>query len=316
MMRTGLFLFAMLLTLLSCSDEHTVSTTPTDRLSFASFEDFNRAYEQLAGMGSSEELEQWASTRSHSTLLHTSDPSIENYSEALKTLLNKDYEFQIGDKVIWFNKGKLYAFSPDQTEELDELKKTPEKCEEYGSITAIPLSTKRDQANGRTSANVGFGGLDARNQKEFDQRFHQRCGGINLPTEGRRKYVHEIFDETIYNGSLAYSKLFLRIKLEYRSGFSWKLAGEQRQTIVYATGTAQVVGSGLPAITYNKFDSRDCYTGNWTIFLASANHGPTYETSPYWAVSMTGWINHSVKGDLIANLWNNTEWQAGAGVLW
>ena len=48
-----------------------------------SFEEFNELYFELSNMETREELENWAQTNNHSTLLGTKDSDLEQYSDIL-----------------------------------------------------------------------------------------------------------------------------------------------------------------------------------------------------------------------------------------
>jgi len=322
MRKSGIFIFIMMLiAALSCTNESIkVDALKTDRLVFSSDEEFSKTYQLLAKMSTKAEQEQWAKDKNHSTLLNSQDPAIVDYSEALKTILNSDYEFQIGDNTIWFNKGNLYSFSKDQLLNLPELKKNTENYTPYGSVKSLQIESKNNNKTARTEdIGLGWGKLDARNQYPFTQHHYQPCGGTNRSLNGTRKYVHEIYDETITlpgPGPVRTSNLYLRIKLEYK-GSSWAPAGEQRQTTVNVSGNFTMTGIGIPNSNfYSIYASNDCYSGNWVIPIATVTHGPYYTEPPHWFISMQGAISHSVKGDDLENAWTNTEWTPGAGVLW
>jgi hypothetical protein len=304
------FFVAMLLVALSCDKENVaLNSAPTDRLVFRDMADFDQTYIMLLEKSTTEQLAQWATEKNHTTLLDTEDPSLENYSGMLKTILNKDYEFQVGDNIIWFNEGTLYSFSKDQEPQLSELKRQPEKCTKYGTVTSTAIGAA-NSPNGRPgTAPIQWNGLNAQNQRQFTQQTYQPCGGTLGNAAGNRKYVHEVYDETysVAPGPVYYSHLVLRIKLEWKGSGSWKPAGEQRRTTVSVSGWAQMIGSGLPQYFYNINVSNDCYSGAWYIPIVNAQHGPFYSEPPFWQLNMDGVINHNVKGDVSSNAWANTE---------
>src|ERR1035437_4735644 len=81
----------------SCSKEEkkVENNIPNDRLSFQNMQEFNDNYQILAKMDSKENLTVWAQAKNHSTLLYSTDTLISEYSDALKTILNRDSEFEL-----------------------------------------------------------------------------------------------------------------------------------------------------------------------------------------------------------------------------
>lgn len=318
---SSLLLAMTILVTFSCNqDEINVHPSKTDRLSFEGMEEFRETYLSLAQISSIEELEQWANNRNHSTLLHSEDRSLINYSDAFKTILNKDFEYQIGQNIIWFHDGILYSFSQDQIPNLNVLKKDPANCAKFGEVRSMVIENSHATQDVRTATtDLPFDGLDARNQKEFSQRYYQPCGSTRRSLEGKRKYVHEIYDETFlsYPGPVRFSFLYLRIKLEYKNRKGrWKPAGEQRETRIQVSGNVHIPGTPVTS-NFSINTSRDCYSGNWATLILDPNHGPDYLLgSPRWVVSMRGSIYHRVKGDNASNAWTNTEYAAGSGYLW
>jgi hypothetical protein len=316
-MKSTIFIsLAMFLAVASCTpDDDNVASVQSDRLKFNSMDDFHATYSTLAKIQTVDGLQNWANSRNHSTLLSSEDLGIENYSEALKTILNKDFEFEVGDNVIWFNNGTLYSFSKDQVSNREALKVNPESCLKIGSIQLSAIgATSGDLTGGRT-ATVGLplDGLDARNQKEFPMYAYRPCGGNIVYTNTLRKYVHEVYNETHRTYPTAYSYQYLRIKLEYK-GSKWRPAGEQREINVNVSGTVTPVG--FPSMPYSASGSWDCYSGNLLLHLNTVAYGPSVISLPNIAFSMTGSIYHRIKDDDIGNAWTNTEWSPGTGVLW
>lgn len=288
----------------SCSKEKEEINNQNDRLLFENMQEFNDKYLILSKINSKEELNFWAQSKNHSNLLYSSDSLIENYSDALKTILNKDAEFELNDTIIWFNNGNLYAFSKNDEPNLISLKKHPEKCKKIGSVNLNTIGESKLK-----STNIGLGKLDARNQFQFTQQYYQPCGGTRRALSGTRKYVHEIYDESYaYNpGPVIYSYLHLRIKLEYKGSKGWKAAGEQREISVNVSGSANLYPSGAGGNFKIPYTSYDC-SGNKDFVIMSVVG--SYPWTPSWTVSMTGTIFQHVKGDNSSNAWSNI------GILW
>jgi hypothetical protein len=243
--------FLIGLLILSCSKEDNKITSngrlvvkqlqvASDRLAFQSMKEYNDTYLMLAKLKSKEELSFWAQSNNHSTLLNSSDSSMLVYSDVFKTILNKDYEFELGDSIVLFNNGDLYAYSKNESNQITLLK-NPEKFNKIGSVIVTIL--KKPEVK---SVILPVNTLNADyNQMEFTQMYYQPCGEDLMVVEGSRKYVHEILDESTvtYPGPVYYSYLYLRIKLEYykssRPNRGWNPAGEQRTiTVSNLSGSA------------------------------------------------------------------------------
>jgi hypothetical protein len=305
MKKNVLFLCAIVFAF-SCSKEEIEDIElQNDRLSFKNLNEFNETYQMLSEYTSKEELQYWAQTKGHSTLLCSNDTAIEKYSNILRTILNKDSEYEIGDLIIWFNNGNLYSFSKKEQSNISNMKKNPNACNLFGYIKLSNV----DNSELKT-VSLGLNGLDARNQKEFNQKYYKPCGETASLLQGIRKFVHEIYDESFfYNpGPVIYSYLHLRIKLEYRdSKGRWCAAGEQRDIHVNVSGTAKMYPSGIGGAYIISNRKYSC-SGN-KDFVIMAVRG-SYLWRPSWKVSMSGTIYQKVNGDLTSNGWNNS------GELW
>lgn len=267
-------------------------------------EEFNDTYLLLAKMDSREELVYWAQSKGHNTLLFSTDTLIEAYSDALKTIFNEDSEYELGDKIIWLNKGILYEFPKKNENEIKALKSNLNKSYIVGKV-----SINNSRSSALKSTVLPINNIDARHQKEFTQYYYQPCGGSLSQISGLRKYVHEIYDISYVYGPTAYSYLHLRIKLEFYKTSrprSWKPAGEQREIDINVSGTAYMYPGGSGG-SFSKVESYDC-SGDIDLLIDSMYGG--YPYTPYWVVSMSGQIYQHVKGDLSTNAWYN------AGTLW
>ncbi|GEM_PF-4694663 len=314
------FLFFVFFVVFSCSkEESNPLKKKNDRLSFKNSQDFNNTYLLLAKKSSINELNFWAQSKNHSTLLYSTDSTIENYSDVLKTILNKDYEYEQGDSIIYFHDSNLYAFSKKEEANLEVLKKCLKVSERIGKITIIKYSVSKNSDGRLKTIELGANSLDARNQHEFTQEYYQPCGGTlkKYGSGNLRKYVHEIFSETKQYGSRFDSYLNLRVKLAYKSNGSWRPAGEQRYINVNVTGTAYCnvqIGIYPPPPNFHDGDiapiniTEDCYSGDRTINISYCSD--FFGETPHWDVSLTGSIYQKVKGDYNSNAWTNS------GTLW
>lgn len=304
MRKSILFLFLVVITLSCSKEDNKDNGLKNDRLLFENTKEFNDTYLMLSEITSKEELQYWAQTKSHSTLLYSNDTVIDLYSDVLKTILNKDAEYELGDSIIWFNNGKLYAFAKDEQANMSSLKKTPNKCKLIGSVGLRKIENSKLK-----SVNIGLNGGDARNQKQFTQQYYQPCGSTLKAVSGNRKYVHEIYDESYayYPGPVIYSYLHLRVKLEWKGSGGWKAAGEQREIRINVSGSANMYPSGVGGAYRIPDKFYDC-SGNVDIVFMSVVGA--YPWTPSWTVSMSGTIYQKVKGDLVSNAYTNS------GILW
>lgn len=301
------YVFLIGFIILSCTKEVSTTTpastppsTTNDRLVFKNFKEYYDTYLMLAKFNSKEELSYWAQSKNHSTLLESSDSTIVIYSDVLKTILNKDSEFELGDSIVLFNNGDLYAYSKNESNQIT-FKNSPEKYKKIGSISVRIL----DGSIFRTVL-LYVNTLNANNQHEFVQHSYQPCGGSKTWADGNRKYVHEILDESTitYPGPVYYSSLYLRIKLEYKVS-RWRPASEQRSIILNnIQGSALWYPGGFGG-NYGPINtSVTCWSGDAYVFLRSAVGADPWDT-PYWLVSMTGTITHHVMGDDTNPAWVN-----------
>ncbi|NLW30400.1 MAG: hypothetical protein GXY77_02975 [Fibrobacter sp.] len=289
--------------------------TKTDRLNFVSQQEFFDTYSSLSNM-SREELDVWEQKNHHSSLLNSDDQSLLAYSDAFRTVLNTNSEFEIGDSIIWFYLGNLYAVSKHEEKKLLEIQHNPEAFEAVGCVEIHLVTPNNEDALNKV--NLGFSGLDARNQYQFTQQSYHPCNGTWKQLVGRRKYVHEIYAQSVAiklmdNITQINSQLYLRIKLEFRnSKGKWRAAGEHRNIDINVSGSAQLTSCSSKAISLNA--SFNC-SGDQTIYLSSNSFlWPSDITSAKgvtnWKVSLNGTIYQHVRGDNNSNAWVNS------GVLW
>lgn len=311
-----LLLFGMII--LGCTKEVKDTLRPytydNDRLVFRNFDDFYNTYLSLAKNSSMDELAFWAQSKNHSTLLNSSDTTLYEYSTVFRTILNKNLEFQLGNDIIWFNKGNFYAL-PKGGSNVEAFKCNPDTSNKVGSIKIKPVIERNEKGaiiwNNYT--------LDARNQQEFWQAYKAPCGESTILTSGNRKYVHEVYGESLigYNGYCGcyhiYSSLWLRIKLEWKGNRGgWKVASEQRNIkLIDLQGTAWW---GWPQTYVADLDIEDadsCFTNNGNlggeklVWLTGLD-GEVYEgQDDYWDLTLTGTVYQHVIGDYMSNAWWN-----------
>jgi len=310
-MKKHILFLIMFVFAISCSKEKNKDYNLIhDRLSFKNMSEFNTSYLMLSKMTSKEELQFWAQTKNHSTLLNSNDTNIEQYSNVLKTILNKDSEYELGDSIIWFNNGNLYAFAKNEQANISALKTNPNKCHLMGYVSLSIIENSKLK-----SANLGLHGLDARNQKTLYEQYYQPCGGNLIAHTGMRKYVHEIYDESIAASGVIQSHLHLRIKLEYQGSKGWKAASELTEINVNVVSGSYMYPSGEPKPMqpppYHAFSEYHNCSGTLDIMLLNVNDS----NNQYWVVSIEGSIYQKIMGDVDTNAWTDDGIKHD-GVLW
>ncbi len=283
----------------SCQKEDIGKSNQTieSRLKFDTADQFNQYYKELSQFYTKEELTNWAENKNYNSYLRyeTEDNELP-YSDIFKTLINWNKEFEIGENIIWLNEGIMYAIPKSQENEIEQLKLNPNQLEAIGDI--VPIQENNSNRTTRFCA----GKRDSRHQREFHQYSYQPCGGSFSNTTGKRKYVHEVLNESFSFYGARYSNLYLKVKLEYRyRNRKWKSAGEHRKIDINVYGDFQVVGE---THFFNINGSFDC-SRDVTALIVS--HPPYYSASYYcFDLYMAGAITQQIKGDSYINRWTSS----------
>ncbi len=311
-----LLLFVFVLILFSCSKEKdddgiiqmNESNSLSDRLEFSSFREMLNLYAELAKKDPNE-LIIWAKTKKHSTLLESPDTTIMNYSNALKTILNKDFEFQVGDSIIKFYYGEFLAFPKyeSQSTDLSKMKK----------IGSVELSKKQSSEKGVIS--IYAGQRDATPQHEFIITQYIPCNG---PPEynifGYRKYVCDLYHEFITYYQYYQSTAWLRIKLEYRTSIpKWYICFNEHLIDYHIYGTAifytYCEGWEMESFAFDCSQSYvscpDVLTVPLNVYLASRS-GMCYDISnvTQWIINISGSITQQINGDPHPWTFSSSQW--------
>jgi len=306
MMKKKLNIFSiiiMFLIIISCTKEvnNNISTQQTpisnDRLVFQSPKDFYNTYAILSKFKTEDELRFWAQSKTHTTLLDSQDSIISNYSGVLRTILNKDSEFEMGDSIILFNNGDLYGYSKN---ELNiSIQKNPEKFKKVGS--AVVSIVQRENSK----SDIGPFGLDATLQQEFNLHTYFPCGGTQQTgLNALRKFVSELYYEQIsFFPSPWNAILWLRIKLEEKASNKWRQCSNLRDVSFDISGNATLFIDGVPQRTqdYHIMDNFQCsdntsVSGPINVLMTFWSY-PTYDVSSFWRVHGYGSITQHIQGD-------------------
>lgn len=190
----------------------------------------------------------------------------------------------------------LYEFHVDDN--IETLKKNVTKLIPIGKIEVKINDISDDKSTHRT--NIGQNLLDGRHQYEFYGYNYIDCSNNYRSMNALFKYVHELMTvQTVYPQTAALSRLYLRIKLEYKAS-SWKSAGEPRDINVnlnisgtdlhFANGVIVPI-HGSDIVNYNYSCS-----GDQTILLKESDGYGIGAGNPYWGVQVTGTIDHQLHG--------------------
>lgn len=316
----------LLCALFSCSevelekkDAPSTLNVENGRLVFATNEEYLNLVKNLSQMND-EELAGWSSSHNfRSSLDEVSENSLDSdiIPNSIRALLNKDYEVQIENHIVWYNKGFRHFIPTNDISKLKTIKLDPSQSKLKGEYHATPIA--EEPASGRI--NLSIGSFDARNQKEF---YYLNQGG------SRRKYVHflEAYYETAPTnfGYDVYSQLYLRLRLEWYGSSRWRLSGETRNSSVNINYSVSFRASA-PYIVW-PFDGSFYtgsisqsflnYSGDNTKVLIAQRADPHYygDPTPYWSVEITGTIYHKIVSDLQSNEWYNTGNSVTPDKLW
>lgn len=298
-MKKLFFLFVCVF-VLACTKEKTtispVESSKSDRLIFKDIKEFFETSRTLSKVLSHTDLQLWAQEKCHSTLLEDPDTTLSNYPPSLRTILNKDSEFQVGDSIVWFHMGNLYTYEKNATY-LKDLKSNPESFKRSGYFTSKLVSSL---AKGQVNLNGYYGSVISFN---WSQTQYQPCGGSMTYGVGTRKWVAELRDVTgFYNNDYWESTLSLVLKLEWYNG-KWHEASEQRNVSYSINGTIWF-HNDANTTTFSPLytsGSLTCANGNpvsYNLWIPEADmYDYSMGTYVFWTVALSGQSTQHVLGD-------------------
>jgi hypothetical protein len=295
--------FILCLSVLSCKKEMPITypseSVKSDRLIFKDFKEYCQTDSTLSKMTSITDLQFWAQKKGHSTLLFDTDSTLVDYPPSLKTILNKDSEFQIGDSIVWFHSGNLYSYSKDANY-IEDLKRKPETFRRSGYIKSSIISSR--YLNKTTIVDMNTVHPDF--QYQFYRTAYQPCGGTISYATGLRKWVTEVRDVTATNTApFYYSTLYIVIKLEWKVS-SWKESLTEQKNISYNIGGTIEYHLGQQSVSLVPQHFSEIYscskgnqvTGNLWVNEANYNASSLWNT-PYWVVNLSGGVTQQILGD-------------------
>ncbi len=300
----------------STSTEKIELKEQNERIDFETSQLFNKKIDELSNLNK-EELEEWIRENNPNSLYDQlkgdpalNDEYLENLPDAYKAIFNSDSEIVISNKIIWLNKEKLYEFNISDDTKL--LKNSLDKLKQIGLIKisfSDPKAISDNSLSNRVS--IGQDQLEARYQYEYNNNSHHyNCSGTFIGgNNARLKYVHELMTVQSVVWSSAASKLYLRLKLEWKSRRRWKPASEPRDMNINInlSGTYLRFSSGLVINTFGSNYVNLNYTcsGDKTILLKSSDSYGLQGGAPYWSVQSTGTITHRLH-NASNNSWTNS----------
>lgn len=312
--------FALLLILLftNCSNPSPVSNEEIkteieiepNRIIFKNFDEFNNLINKLENLNI-DELESWIIENNKNSLYFSlkedqdtdsKNNFLNNLPNSYKAVFNENFEIIISDKIVLLNKGKLFSFEIENYTSSTQL--DLDNMEPVGNIQ-ISFLDSEEADNRLMRTNIGQNQLEARYQYEFNGNYYYDCSGNYRYTGARLKYVHELMTVQTTFGYAAYSKLYLRVKLEWRGRRRWKAAGEPRDFTVNInlTGTYLAFNNGLVIDTFGSNSYYQTFTcsGDQTILLKSSDSYGLQGGAPIWSVETSGSISHKLHNSSITN---------------
>ena len=280
--------------ILSCKKESQImQSSKSDRLVFKDYQEYHETNLMLSKMTSLTDLQFWAQEKRHSTLLLDQDTTLADIPPSIKTILNKDSEFQIGDSIVWFHSGNLYTYAKDATY-IEDLKTKPDAYRRSGRIFTSACKIRRNTDITMNSVHSEF-------QYQFERAAYQPCGGTLSYGGGHRKWVTELRDATTQDGMTYHSILYLVIKLEWKVS-SWKESQTEQRAVSYnLNGTVTYILGSQSEELWLNFPSGDfsCpyyVLGNLWIPESSCS-GSNLWYQPYWNVNLSGEVTQHLNGD-------------------
>lgn len=199
------FLISAILGFVGCTQSELTDVDDTQppvehsRAVFSSSKEFLETYDKLAEM-TLEEQDQWVKSQNFISVVkleENGDSVGIDGPRAFKALFNEDLEFQIGDSVIWYNKGDLLVVSIDGNSQIDNSRNTyPVFAQsEYKTINEDLPQTRFDH------------GCDFRGNHILQYFEHDGWG---------YRYITELSGHTVRFRDYKKADLFLSLRLDYR----------------------------------------------------------------------------------------------------
>lgn len=272
-----------------------------ERLSFEDFDQFINTYNELAKFNITDEFQNWIDNQGHESLLlyinkisqdttvtYTRKDSISMlYSTPLKAILNKNLEFELNGEIVKLVDHNLYQLTNHNNLKENKLIGTVE-------LNSINYTNKKDYSN-------KYRPLDPNEWVKLTKTFNANngvsCSGSKISSKRDRKFIHEIYNETIRNssGSVTSSKIYMRLRMdaEYCSFWrcKWSNQTEEKRKIDININGSVVNSGGSASINYSNVFN--CVTGHVNILLKDLCMGlPSVCIVAPLSINLNGTIRH------------------------
>lgn len=294
------FLISAFISCSNESEEYIKNQSSVKRVQFEDGKTFFRSWEELSTMDK-QELKSWID-KNNTSLSDNGykNPNLDDERDYFRALFNINNELQIGDSIIWYNKGKLLLVSANaDEEEVIANKMNAEKCFIFGEIEKNNVLDNSE--SGTTKRSIGANALFSDHQVEFT-----RASG------SKYKYVYELATyRTSVGSNTIYEFVFIN-KLEYWwKGRGWIEASETRICTTKLNGSVTCFVNGLSgniisnsfAVNYNRTDE---LTYNQSMLLARVGHPNGWHTFHNWDYSIASNMTQEIKGDAAYSKRNST----------
>ncbi len=284
---------------IATSQIESLSVLDGNLLSFKDEGSFIKEYSKLAELKSGKEIQAWITKKGHSSFLNSIDTTeviqdkfdntIIIYSDALKSIVNKDFKFKIEGKILWLNQRNLYVLSENDIEKSEEeLEKLKSDLEVYGNV----LGLKQNKAQKGNLTDRTIPNANRSKGWSYGYSYENRDRRIDLT----------LFNETIIlNGNVKSTKMFLRCQRFAKFCSFWKCRWNSDgggSVYLKVGGAIGNWGFNYNLITTNNFLGYELSDLNNTVLLADGTERP----APYILYS----DNFVVNAIVTVNLLNDT----------
>lgn len=307
--------------LFSCSKEQSNDDIPSalsDEVQFkgVTFSDWQEAYdtyEFLSTLETEDELLSWTMDKGHASLFahiitSTDEHEIEKSSALtpeLMAIMNKDYHFMVGDKLVSFSNNTFYESSKGSPE-LVALDNISLGQESYKTIRATDESTLT-AAGGSFSLNEN--GNSPGSGHDFYRESMRPCpsGGLNTNRSARKLRYVQKFTSVKFGGTVS---LYVETKLYWRNSRNQLryTSMEYRNYGYSLSGTVSIRG-GSNEYAYRNINmntTSSCVRTNIYKKLVAQINIANFGQMGVWNINLSGNVSHHINGDWTTNKWYAT----------
>ena len=304
-LKTTSFIYFLLLTFISCSNEfeeytqiEKTNSTNVSRVQFSSQNTFLSTWTKLSEM-TKLELNDWIDKNNLSLSNNQyKNPNINDDRDYFTALFDINNELQIGDSIIWYHNGEILLLSSNADEnEVNINKSNPSKCFLLGKIEKTIITLDQDQI-ATTRGTLGSTGIDKATS-------HQREFMSSINTNAEFKFVYELVSYRNNLGVNTIYELVFANKLEWigKGGNrnKWYEAREARKCTTKLNGgiTAEIEGVGVSikrpfGVSHNSTDELKY---NSSLLLARTVESNGYHRFQRWTYNISCNMTQEILGD-------------------